>query len=65
MPLTCAIIEGMQELTWPCDASDHAGGSDLDSLRAALENERRERRRAQCLASIQSGAVQLAPPSTL
>ncbi len=49
-------------------ASSPAGGdadhvdepSDIERCRAALALERAERRRAQCLANIQSGAVQLA-----
>jgi len=56
---SCAIIDGMQDTPWPCE-TDHLGTADVDTLRAALETERGERRRAQCLASIQSGAVQLA-----
>jgi hypothetical protein len=51
---------GMQDDPWPCDTTDHLSGADVETLRAALEAERGERRRAQCLASIQSGAVQLA-----
>jgi signal transduction histidine kinase len=50
----------MQDAPWPCDTTEHLGTTDVDTLRAALETERGERRRAQCLASIQSGAVQLA-----
>jgi signal transduction histidine kinase len=50
----------MQDNPWPCETNDPLSGADVDTLRAALETERGERRRAQCLASIQSGAVQLA-----
>jgi len=46
---------------WPCETPDHlAASTDVDALRAALAAERGERRRAQCLATIQSDAVQLA-----
>src|SRR5262245_7975625 len=50
----------MQDAPWPCEIPDHLETADVEALRAALETERGERRRAQCLASIQSGAVQLA-----
>jgi signal transduction histidine kinase len=50
----------MQDAPWPCETNDQLGSDNVETLRAALETERGERRRAQCLASIQSGAVQLA-----
>jgi signal transduction histidine kinase len=52
---------------WPCDSSPAGGdvdhveeSSDVNAMRVALSLERAERRRAECLANIQSGAVQLA-----
>jgi signal transduction histidine kinase len=46
---------------WHCDVLEPAPVADtIDTLRAALAVESAERRRAECLANIQSGAVQLA-----